>query len=184
MLNETFKAVGKGLVTFLDYDDIMYPEAFSYLAARLEKTHKNATFGRVYSATVDQNGLVVNRDVEFIMGHTYDEFLLRNHAPLHSIMFNLDRIDLDGISYHADMKYMEDYFLTLQIFGADITDWDALNEDRFLGDYIHREGCDNHTLALADDVAKKALLEYEPYMRCEAQIVEMRRQLMIRSASA
>lgn len=185
MLNETLKAVGSGYLAFLDYDDVMFPEAYGYLVSRLEKTRKNATFGRVYSTTVDEDGLVLNRETEFIAGHTYQEFLIRNHAPLHSFMVNLDLINLSAIVFHADMKYMEDYFLTLQIFGQDSTDWDSLREERFIGDYIHRQGCDNHTLALVDEAEKKALLAYGPYMICEERIVEMRRRvIMANSASS
>lgn len=179
MLNETLKAVGNGYLTFLDYDDIMFPDAYGYLASRLEQTHKNAAFGRVYTATVSENALVINREVEFIAGHSYKEFLLRNHAPLHSFMLNLDRIDLSQITYHPGMKYMEDYFLTLQIFGEECTDWGSLDEERFIGDYKHRQGCDNHTLALIDKSKKKALLHLDSYMACEAWIVKMRRQVMM-----
>ncbi|WP_421684432.1 hypothetical protein HKW98_08715 [Stutzerimonas urumqiensis] len=178
MLNDSLKAVGSGYVAFLDYDDVLFPHAYQYLLARLRMTGKNATFGRVYSTTVDaRTGLITKRERVYDYGFSYSEFLHCNHAPLHSFMLDLSRIDLDSISYFDDMKYMEDYYLTLQLFNRRETDWASLKSDQFIGDYIHREGDATNTLAVSDFQARKELLGSEHFLRCEARIKELREKI-------
>lgn len=178
MLNDTLKAIGQGYAAFLDYDDVLFPAAYATLLERLAGSGKNASFGRVYSTTVDTaSGLVIGRERIYDFGHTHEEFLWRNHAPLHSFMLDLDRIDLARIQHFDDMKYMEDYYLTLQVFTPDGTDWASLRKDTFIGDYIHRRGDATHTLAITDQDARRQLLEDEEYRRCEARIVALRRRL-------
>lgn len=182
LLNDTLKAIGNGFAAFLDYDDVLFPDAYATLLERLKSSGKNASFGRVYSTTVDAaSGLVIERKRVYDFGHTHEEFMLRNHAPLHSFMLNLDRIDLERIHHYDDMKYMEDYYLTLQVFTPDGTDWASLREDVFIGDYIHRRGDATHTLAISDKDEKKQLLANAEYRRCEERIVALRRQLMDRA---
>lgn len=178
MLNDTIKAIGQGFAAFLDYDDILFPDAYATLLHRLTSSSKNASFGRVYSTTVDLvSGLVIGRERVYDYGHTYEEFVLHNHAPLHSFMLNLDLIDLTCINYFDDMKYLEDYYLTLQVFTPEGTDWDSLYQGNFIGDYIHRRGDKSHTLAVTDQGDRRRLLKDDDYIRCEARIIALRKRL-------
>lgn len=184
MLNDALKAIGQCYAAFLDYDDVLFPTAYATLLERLKASGKNASFGRVYSTTVDAaSGLVIKRERVYDFGHTYEEFLVRNHAPLHSFMLDLERIDLTQIHHFDDMKYMEDYYLTLQVFTPDGTDWASLRKDTFIGDYIHRRGDATHTLAITDQDARRQLLEDDEYLRCEARIVALRKRLSKRIES-
>ncbi|WP_167767850.1 glycoside hydrolase family 99-like domain-containing protein [Stutzerimonas stutzeri] len=178
MLNDTLQAITRGYAAFLDYDDVLFPQAYASLLERLKGSEMNASFGRVYSTTVDAaSGLIISRERVYDFGHTHEEFLVRNHAPLHSFMLNLDRIDLKRIQHFDDMKYMEDYYLTLQMFTPDGTDWASLRTDLFIGDYVHRRGDGAHTLAISNPDEKMQLLEDAEYRRCEERIVELRRSL-------
>lgn len=179
MLNETLKSVAGGYAAFLDYDDILFPDAYRQLSRRLQRSGKNATFARVYATRVDGNsGLILQRGTTYSYGHSYEEFVRLNHAPLHSFMLNLDQLDLSQVHYHADMKYMEDYYLTLQLFSRDGSDWAALRDCAYIGDYIHRVGgSDSHTLALEDDTHRQTLLRSPEYLVCEQRITELRRML-------
>ncbi|WP_227509479.1 glycoside hydrolase family 99-like domain-containing protein [Ferrovum myxofaciens] len=178
MLNDTMKAIGKGYVAFLDYDDILFSHAYRTLLARLENVDKNATFGRVFSTTVDSDtGLILNREKKYTLGQTYQDYLQLNHAPLHSFMLNLDLIDLTRIHYFDDMKFLEDYYLTLQIFSAEKTDWSSLQDSIFIGDYIHRRGDKKHTLALSDSKQRNHLLEQKEYRLCEERVVALRQRI-------
>lgn len=179
MLNDSLKAVASGYAAFLDYDDVLYPHAYDYLLKRLKATGKNATFGRVYTTTMDaRTGLILKRERVYDYGHSYSEFLHCNHAPLHSFMLDLDQIDLSAITHHDDMKYMEDYYLTLQLFNRRDTDWASLKSDEFVGDYIHREGDATNTLAVSDVQARKELLKSEHFLLCEARIKALREKVM------
>ncbi|WP_297497290.1 glycoside hydrolase family 99-like domain-containing protein [Ferrovum sp.] len=179
MLNDTIKAIGKGYVAFLDYDDILFSHAYRTLLARLENTNKNATFGRVFSTTVDaETGMILSREKNYTLGLTYQDYLHLNHAPLHSFMLNLNLIDLTCIHYFDDMKFLEDYYLTMQIFSAEKTDWASLQDSIFIGDYIHRRGDKEHTLALSDSDRKNHLLEQGEYRLCEERVAALRRQIL------
>ncbi|WP_415844500.1 glycoside hydrolase family 99-like domain-containing protein [Stutzerimonas zhaodongensis] len=179
MLNDALKAVASGYAAFLDYDDVLFPHAYEYLLKNLKATNKNATFGRVYSTTVDAGtGLIVKRERVYDYGFSYSEFLHCNHAPLHSFMLNLDRIDLGAITYFDDMKYMEDYYLTLQLFNRRDTDWASLQSEAFIGDYVHREGDATNTLAVSDLQARKELLSSKHFLRCEGRIKALRERVM------
>ena len=179
MLNESLKAVGKGYAAFLDYDDLLFPQAYESLLSRLKSSGKNATFGRVYATSVNAlTGTILKRDRTYEYGFSYEEFIRLNHAPLHSFMLNLDKIDLGRLHYHDDMKFMEDYYLTLQLFDRHNTDWASLRSCEFIGDYIHRVGgADAHTLAIHDEQERQALLRSEHYVVCEERITELRRKL-------
>lgn len=178
MLNETLKSVGKGYTAFLDYDDVLFPYAYRNLVKRLQTSGKNATFARVYATRVDVNtGMILSRDKTYEYGFTYEEFIRLNHAPLHSFMLDLDSIDLSGVHYYDDMKYMEDYYLTLQLFTSKDSDWASLRYSEFIGDYIHRVGEESNTLALHDESERQALLKSHHYVICEERINEMRRRL-------
>ena len=178
MLNDTLKAVGSGYAAFLDYDDILFPGAYKALINRLNESKKSVTFGRVYSAIVHgSSGLTIRREKTFIHGRSYEDFLINNHAPLHSFLLDMGRIDLSGVIYFDDMKYMEDYYLTLQLFNDKNTDWDSLKREEFIGDYIHRVGGVQNTLAINCEITKSALLRDSEYIKCEQRLNALRKRI-------
>lgn len=182
MLNDTLKAVGSGYAAFLDYDDMLFPDAYRVLLQQIKDSGKNATFARVYSTMVDtRTGCVLKRDKVYDYGDSYIDFVQHNHAPLHSFLLDLDQCDLEAITYFDDMKYMEDYYLTMQLFTAQGTDWASLRTCGFIGDYIHRIGGDTHTLAFTDEQQRVDLLSTQSYMVCEDRIKAMRERLLAKA---
>ena len=91
-------------------------------------------------------------------------------------LLDLSKIDLSKIVYHDDHRYMEDYFLTLQLFTRSNTDWESLRENLYIGDYIHSIER-NHTLAFTDDTERQKLLSDPQYQLCEKRINDLRRKL-------
>jgi len=180
MMNEALKSIRNGYATFLDYDDVVFPHSYKLLAKRLSSTGKNATFGRVYSTIVDsETGLILARDRTYTYGYTYDDFVNVNHAPIHSFMLDVSKCDIHSVKYAADMKYMEDYYLTLQLFTREGTDWKSLDNEVFVGDYIHRVGSVNsNTLAVNDQAQRAVLLASESYVRSEQLIKELRAEIL------
>lgn len=182
MLNQTLIAVPRGLTAFLDYDDILFPFAYRYLVSRLKTSGKAVSFGRVYMTIVDvDNGLVSERKPGFEQGFTYRDFFENNHAPLHSFMINLELLDLSKIEFHSEMKFMEDYYLTLQLFREENGDWESLSEMKYIGDYNHRIDSELNTLALVNVEEKNALLLNEEYQLCESRINELRTRIFMDS---
>ncbi|HEV7458174.1 MAG TPA: glycoside hydrolase family 99-like domain-containing protein [Roseococcus sp.] len=178
MLNEMLRAAGPDYVGFLDYDDVLFPHAYASLLARLRLTGRNATFGRVYSTDVDGvGGLILRRDRVFDHGRTHEDFLTTNLAPVHSFLLDMRQIDATAIEYFPDMKFMEDYYLTLQVFSPDGADWDSLAQDNFIGDYIHMQGQDANTLAVSDAAKRREQLMSPEFSLSLVRINELRERL-------
>lgn len=181
MLNESLRSVRDRYAAFLDYDDVVFFDAYEWLVGRLKTTGKNAAFGIVYSTEFNPlENCIGTRSVVFDYGCDYRSFVGHNHAPIHSFMLDMSRIDVQAIKYFPDMKYMEDYFMTLQIFSEHETDWASLGERKFVGDYYHHvEGFCENTLALVDDAKRAALLSDGEYLECERRIKKLRSNLML-----
>lgn len=183
MLNESLKKVKTRYAAFLDFDDLLMSHAYSWLINRLENTGKAVSFGRVYSTSYDSaTGLLTGRKRVYEYGYSYEDFVHLNHAPLHSFMLDMERLDLSHIVYFEGQRYMEDYLLTLQLFTKDNGDWDSLKENFFMGDYIHSVDR-THTLAFSDEQERQAILANSEYISCEQRICDMRNSLGTRVGS-
>jgi hypothetical protein len=179
MLNETIKNIGKGNLIILDYDDILFPGALSTLANRLKKTGKSVTFGKIYSSTIDSFGKVASRVSIYDWGRSYEDFIENNFTPIHGFMINLDHINTHEIKYHPDQVYMEDYFLTLQIFNRKDVDWVSLTNEVFIGDYNHRLISNSpNTLAVLDQEKRDKILSDPEYLKCQSYIDDLRSKLL------
>jgi hypothetical protein len=71
---------------------------------------------------------------------------------------------------------MEDYLLTLQIITKENSDWEGLQQNVYIGDYIHSVNRE-HTLALTDENARQMLLQTDEYKLCESRINEIRKMI-------
>ena len=180
MLNDALKKVKTKYAAFLDYDDLLFPDAYSWLIERLKKSGKAVSFGRVYATSYNsRTHTLVKREKLFEYGYSYDDFIYDNHAPIHSFMLDMEQINLAKTEYHQDQKYMEDYYLTLQIFNKDNCDWESLSINKYIGDYLHSTDRD-HTLAISSDSAREKLLEDPVYLRDEKRITDLRKKIVSR----
>lgn len=177
MLNNSLKQVNTKYVAFLDYDDRLMSHAYAYLLERIKKTQKAISFGRVYKTTLNTATLVMsNRQRHFEYGYSYDDFVNHNHAPIHSFLIDIDKIGFDSVSYNPYQKYMEDYYLTLQLFTRNNADWDSLKENFYIGDYIY---CidKQQTLAIKNEEERHQILADQEYIVCEESIRALREHL-------
>ena len=167
LLNEALRATTTRYVTFLDYDDLIMPHAYRWLLQRLITTGKAIAFGRVYATFCETSTHhLLRREPDFQYGYTYDDFLDRNHAPLHSFMLDTEQLIVTDATYYDDQKYMEDYYLMLQLVQQDNADWEGLGMNVYIGDYIHHLGR-SHTLARVtiEDVYNNA-----EYLTCQMRV--------------
>lgn len=177
MLNEAVRVVRTRYVSFLDYDDLMLPTAFEWFTERLRNTGKAISFGRVYVTHYSaKKRIFIKRMKDFEHGHGYEEFIENNFAPLHSFMLDLESVDINSTTYFDDHKYMEDYYLMLQLVTRENTDWDSLKENRYVGDYIH--SVDRlHTLARVYEGEGASDVERNPeFLICSERIRKLRRE--------
>ncbi len=184
MLNESLKKVKTRFAAFLDYDDLLMSHAYSWLIKRIEKTGKAVAFGRVYATSkIVATGLLTERRCLYEYGYSYEDYFRNNHAPLHSFILDLDRLDLSNITYFEDQIYMEDYFLTLQLFTKDNCDWSGLSKNHYIGDYIHSIDR-QHTLAFSNEQEREAIYSDPQYILCEKRIMSLRNTIAKRFSNS
>jgi len=174
MLNDGLKNATTRYLTFLDFDDFLYPFAYKWLLNRLAETNKAISYGNVYAT---QYHLyyedIVSKELTYEYGTDYKGFVNKNHSPIHSMMIDLSKIDKKKIKYFDGQKYMEDYYLTLQIVTENNTDWESLTFKKYIGDYMHFIDEKINSLAIHDS----NILQNEEYMKCEEKIHQLRLSL-------
>ena len=180
MLSESLRRVDTQYAAFLDYDDLMMSHAYTWLIGRIKESRKAVAFGRVYCTAYEcASGRFIERTKEYEYGNGYDDFVNMNHAPLHSFLMDISKLDIENVFFYEDQRYLEDYFLTLQLFRRDNCDWESLAQNYYIGDYIHSEDR-VQTLAFSSDSrdgARQALLEDPEYQLCEKRINDLRASL-------
>jgi hypothetical protein len=144
---------------------------------RIRTTGKAVTFGRVYSTGYSsKRQLIVDRNPSFEHGYSYADFYNNNFVPLHSFLLDRTQLDLGSVVYYDVHKFMEDYFLTLQLFRPENCDWESLASNYYVGDYVH--SVDRaHTLAIASEQERTDLLATPHYQLCWRRICELRERI-------
>jgi O-antigen biosynthesis protein len=177
MLNDALRLVRTKYAAFLDYDDILFHGAYQWLTGRLRKTGKNASFGLIYSTIFNlAEQKIKNRQDVYNYGRTYKDFFFNNFVPLHGFMLNMSTINVEDIIFFPDMKYLEDYYLTLQIFTNMDTDWEALALQQFIGDYYHYED-KSQTLAFLNPQLRQNILSGPEYILSRKRIDDLKQKL-------
>jgi lipopolysaccharide biosynthesis protein/ubiquinone/menaquinone biosynthesis C-methylase UbiE len=177
MLNETLMSVRTRYAAFLDYDDILFPSAYYWLTSRLKRTGKNATFGLLYTTIFNVSEQMIKaRHIVYDYGKNFKDFFKTNHTPVHGFLLDISKINLSAIEYDPAMMYLEDYYLTLQIFTEEETDWKSLHQRQFIGDYYHYE---DKPQTLANLVAgeRVQLLNSPDYLACKEKVEVLKRKI-------
>jgi len=179
LLNDSLKSVDTHYATFLDYDDYLLPDSFAWMINRLTVTGKAVTFGRVYYTSYQsKESIFLGRNKAFEYGSSYKDLVTHNFAPLHSFMFDMNKLDLSNVVYFEFHKFMEDYYLLLQVINQENSDWESLLDNHYIGDYI-KSVDRSHTLAIDDEEERQNLLLNPEYILCEERIHQIKKNLLI-----
>ena len=174
MLNESLQDVNTKYAAFLDYDDLLMPFAYDLLIGKMQAARKLIAFGRVYRTLYDTSrNLIIDRARQFEYGYDYSDFIAHNSIPLHSFIMDVEALCLEHVVWSDDQMFMEDYFLTLQLFTESNADWRGLRDNVYVGDYVH--SIDRpHTLAILDDDQRDKLNANEDYLRCLQRVQDVK----------
>lgn len=178
LLAEGLKHVEQTYAAFLDFDDTLYNDAYVNLIDRVQATGKAFSFGRLNSASFDgEQRTAMKRTPMFLQRHRFEQFFEDNFVPLHSYVMDMGKIDVNSLIYYDHMKFMEDYFISLQLLTADNADWDGFNHPTFVGDYNFRMSGTPNTLALTTDAQKDMVLSDPHYQLCALRIQWIRQRI-------
>lgn len=151
MLN---KSIERGIYKYfgiLDYDDILYPHAYSSLIQEIEKASVGVAFARVRCMNVDVFHDFVYLRSELNKGFSKGEDLVdlfkNNFCPIHSYVIRRDFIHESGIVYNQGIKIEEDYDMLLRFCAKYKSSFRLL--DRVIGDYNFRLDRSNSVTAVS-----------------------------------
>lgn len=177
MLNQSLLSIKTRYVAFLDYDDLIFSEGYSWLIERLSLTKKGIAFGRVYRANVSSSSnRFIERTKVWLEKTKYEDFIVDNFIPLHSFILDLNRVNVKNVKYFETHKYMEDYYLLLQLVTKENTDWKSLSLNHFIGDYRFDETGEN-TLAVEIEKVEN-IINNKEFIECLERINTLKKNLI------
>jgi lipopolysaccharide biosynthesis protein len=177
LLNKSLQEVETRYAAFLDFDDRLMPHAYEWLLGRLQTTGKAIAIGRVFESHYDpKSEMLVERNRQHQFGYSYSDFVTANIAPLHSSMLDLSQLRVGELKFFEDQRFLEDYFLLLQLVTLDNTDWNGLSQDMYIGDYICFDD-NRNTLAIADQKKGEEIRNSPDYLLCERRIRDLKSSL-------
>lgn len=136
LLNAGLRAATGAYVAFLDFDDYLYPHAYSSLIARIAASGKIAAFGAVAIAEIDPDspaGACLSKR-PFPQNRSKYDFFRENFYPIHSFLMKSEVAKSVVVPDH--LCAMEDYYFLLSTLKDH--DWDdELTRSAPIAEYVY-----------------------------------------------
>ncbi len=148
-------------LAFLDYDDVLFPEAYELLVRQMRYSGAGIVFASVQEMRVNIRGSlyqVAGTQKPNYHGESLFDLFRSNFCPIHSYM--IDRRGVPGEIMHFDesLSIEEDYDLLLRICAACRSDFSLL--DTKVGYYFFKTDGSN-TVAQQTGLTGTRLLQFE-----------------------
>jgi len=171
LLNMGLRSATGQYVAFLDYDDVLYPEAYAVLVDRLKTSRSAIAFAsvRVVDADVHQQFIRITRQVDTPFAGDLKDLFRFNFCPIHSYLINRSIVSPDILSFDTVLTWEEDYDLLLNICASYPSDFKAVG--KIIGDYYFKTDGSN-------SVPTNGILSEERELIYErvAALIEVRRR--------
>ena len=144
LLNTGLQAARGRYLGFLDYDDVLYPEAYVLLTSRLQQSGAAIAFASVRVMQLNVYYYVLYGVEElnpFYRGSGLTDLFKSNFCPLHSYLMDRSQADQNTLHFDETMTMQEDYDFLLRFCAANVSDF-ALT-DTLIGDYYYKSDGSN-----------------------------------------
>src|SRR5690606_455375 len=126
-------------LAFLDYDDCIYPEAYSLLVAALSASHCAIAFGGIARKDAYvEDGVTIVRHRQAAWGErNLHDMLHDNCSPIHSYVLDRSRLVTPYPAFDESLSKYEDYDFLLKICMRHASDFQL--SGKIIGDYYIKE---------------------------------------------
>lgn len=173
-------SVNGRFVAFLDYDDVIYPEAYRMLIDRLCSTDSGIAFGGIvckHSQISELAMITTKRDRRFT-GVGLPDLFRQNFCPIHSFVIDRAKVANGDLFFNERLHRAEDYDFLLRICAKYKSDFSLVGT--IIADYYLKDDGSNTTLltmATEDAVTPwRYALEYtnlqKRFIRLSSPVVE------------
>lgn len=172
LLNLGIENATGAYLAFLDYDDVLYPEAYSLLTKQLQKTGATIVFAsvRVMRLSVFDEFLYAESEINPpFKGAKLIDLFRANFCPLHSYLLDRRKISTNTLRFNASLTIEEDYDLLLRVCAANRSDFTLIGTH--VGDYYYKTDGSN-TVPTEGGLSGEAL---DQYMDVRAEIEKTRK---------
>jgi hypothetical protein len=175
LLNMGLSHTSGRFIALLDYDDTIYPEAYTKLVERLRNTDCAIAFGRIVVKRRDvfEDALIVTAKENKFVGQGLLDLFTDNFCPIHSFVLDRSRIPAEQLYFSELLSRLEDYDLLLRIVSQCTSDFQIVAHP--VGDYYFKNDGSN-TVQVSDADTSKDL---EDWTRARSYIGVMKAKTVI-----
>jgi hypothetical protein len=159
MLNLGLSVVSGRYLAFLDYDDVLFPEAYSLLTTRLITSGAAIAFASVQLMRLQpyEKFMYIQGEVtpSPFRGTNLWDLFKNNFCPLHSYVMDRQRIPKESLFFDTTLTIEEDYDLLLRLCAQLKSDFSLIKTP--VGYYFYKvDGSNTVAIDILDGTTQKA----------------------------
>jgi len=176
LVNLAFEHLQGRYVGFLDYDDVLYPEAYRMLTERLSTSDAAIAFGGIIVKAVDVYDTHIHASSQSLpfVGESLRDLFRSNFCPVHSFLIDRLRTPSKLFRFEDYLTIEEDYEFLIRVCTSVRSDFSLAN--KYIGEYYYKLDNSN-TLSKFGELSA----EEHSRVRAAANFVSGRRSIAILS---
>lgn len=173
LINLGFGAATGRYIALLDYDDVLYPEAYHLLVGRLRDSGAAIAFARTAVVHADVYGSFLHARMQShpFPGRTLGDLFRANFCPIHSYAIDRARVPPSTLRLDPVLTLEEDYDLLIRVCALARADFTLINTD--VGLYFMKTDASN-----SYDRAGNLSPEFRARLLASESFLEARRRLV------